>query len=94
MKRIFGFVSIVALMGALGCTTTSGPTNYQADSPPPLVKADAKPKQRAALPPTTELNRRVSANEINEGNALDQARRLEANMTRERATAMVPAERE
>jgi len=88
MKRIFALGLIGALLGAIGCTTTgTGEKSYTADSPPPLEKSAVKERVSRA-PATPEVSKRVSAEEIDENNVEQQARRLQNEMSREKSSAM------
>ncbi|MSR52167.1 MAG: hypothetical protein EXS09_02625 [Gemmataceae bacterium] len=88
MKRIFALGLIGALLGSIGCTTTGAKEkSYTADQAPPLEKTAVK--ERVSMTPAMpDLIKRVSASEIDEGNAEEQARRLQNEMSREKSSAM------
>jgi hypothetical protein len=77
MKTLAGIILTAAALGLAGCGTTE--RSWVADEPPPLAKGD---------PGTTTVdpvklpaaNTRVSAEDINDDNYADQARRLQAEL--------------
>jgi hypothetical protein len=75
-KRLALFLAVALV--AIGCTTTKGPTDYKADSPPPITKGDPKAKDAdtSKLPPS---NNHVSADNITADNLLESVRRLDAD---------------
>ena len=87
MKRIFALSLIGALLGAIGCTTTSKEKSYEADRPPPLEKGSGK-AQVSMSPAMPEMKRRVAADDIEEGNVVEQARKLQNEIAQEKSSAL------
>ena len=80
MTKRFALAALLVGLGAAGCTTTSAEKKYQADEPPPLARGErAGPTtlDPVKLPPAQT---RVSAEDIDETNLADAARRLESEM--------------
>jgi hypothetical protein len=79
MKKL---LLLAALAGAVGCTSTTAERQWAADEPPPLA-AGTKPVAAAPevdpskLPPALS---KVSAEDIDDQNYRDQARRLESEI--------------
>jgi hypothetical protein len=82
MKYAFGLMlSAAVLAAAVGCGTTE--QSYMADQPPPLAKAD--PDQTLIDPVRLPAaHTRVSADEIDDANVLEQYRTLEAELKAEK----------
>ena len=92
MKKLIAIGFMAMFMGSLGCTTmsswmpgsSSAEDKYKADAPPPIQKNESGiseiPKSRVKI---SDSRHRVTADEINDQNYLDQARRLENSMQNE-----------
>lgn len=92
MKKLIAMGFIALFMGALGCTSlsslspSSGEDKYKAapDKAPPVQKGESGyseiPKSRVKI---SDSRHRVTADEINDQNYVEQARRLENSMQTE-----------
>jgi hypothetical protein len=83
MKERIAFVLSVAVLAAIGCTTTSPEKKWAADAPPPLMKnADG----RTELPATklSDSRKRISADEIDESNYVDKYRLIDNDIRSEK----------
>jgi hypothetical protein len=89
MKTLVGLVLFAALTATVGCATTDG-DRYAADKPPPLAKTEpaASPALSKHDPAATTIEpvklttsrTSITADEINETNYPDAARRLEGEL--------------
>lgn len=77
MKLLVGMMLTAAVVAAAGCGTTE--KSWVADAPPPISKGDSATTtvDPVKLP---AANTRVSADEIDETNVRDQAKRLESEL--------------
>lgn len=72
---------LAALLGAVGCTTTTADRQWTADEPPPLA-TNTRPAAPAEVDPSKlpPAQTRVEPDSIDEQNYQDQARRLESEL--------------
>ena len=72
---------LAALVGAVGCTTTTADRQWTADEPPPLA-TNARPATPADVDPSKlpAAQTRVSAEDIDDQNYQEQARKLESEL--------------
>lgn len=73
---------LAALLGAVGCTTTTADRQWTADEPPPLATNTRPVASVTELDPTKlpPAQTRVSADDIDDQNYHDQARKLESEL--------------
>jgi hypothetical protein len=80
MKKTFALATLIAGLVATGCTTTSPEKKYTADQPPPLAKGERAGPTEIPATKLPAAQTRASADEIDESNYQDQARRLGSEM--------------
>ena len=92
MKKLFAMSLAALAFGTIGCTTLSSwsplsdspEDKYKADQPPPIQKNGVGyseiPKSRVKI---SDSRHRVTPEEINSENYLEQARRLQNSLTDE-----------
>jgi hypothetical protein len=89
MKTLVGLMLTAALAATVGCATTDD-DKYLADRPPPLAKNDHQPATTIEPVKLTTSRTPVTADEINESNYPDMARRLDGELKNDgRASAKV-----
>ncbi|HKB02174.1 MAG TPA: hypothetical protein VKD90_08145 [Gemmataceae bacterium] len=81
MKTLVGILLTAAALGAVGCTTTE--KSWVADEPPPLAKSD--PSTTTVDPVRLPAGAgRVSADDIDETNYSDAAKRLQTEFNNDK----------
>ena len=82
MKKTFALATLVAGLAAAGCTSmnTNPDSRYKADQPPPVQKSGTVGQTELAPVKIPIARTNASADNIDETNLNDQARKLESEM--------------
>ena len=80
MSKRFVLAALLVGLGAAGCTTTSPDKKYQADEPPPLARGERGGPTTLDPVKLPAARTGVSAENIDDTNLADAARRLESEM--------------